>query len=271
MAFRSILVALVGVVVAGVSAYATREYLSLQTAQAQVDPKAQLTTVVIAATNIDFSQPIEPQELKVIPWPRAALPPGAFQTTTALLPAAGRPPRRATRDFAQGELILASKVSGFGAKVTLVQSLLPNMRAMAIPVTAVTAAGGFVTPGDHVDIMLTQGSGSDLRTVTILQDIRILGVDQTSNQSHDKPDIAKTVTVEVTPDQGQVLALAQHAGTLSLALRAAGVAGAKKQPMASLRLADILQEKSPADVPNAGVTIKVHRGDKKVELVEVSK
>lgn len=269
MAFKSIFVAFVGVAIAGASAYATKEYGSIQSAQAQVNPAKQLTTVVIATTNIDFSQPIQAQDIKVIPWPRAALPPGAFESTKSLLPTAGGPPRRATRDFSRGELILASKVSGFGAKVTLVQSLKPNMRAMAIPVNAVTAAGGFVTPGDHVDIMLTQGGGDALRTVTILQNIRILGVDQTSNQNQNKPDIAKTVTVEVTPDQGQVLALAQRAGTLSLALRAAGP-DQKDTPMASLRLSDILKEKSPVNQPKAGVTVKVRRGDKKVEIVEVN-
>jgi pilus assembly protein CpaB len=268
MAIRSILVAFVGIVIAGASAYATREYLSIQSAQAKVDPKAELTTVVVAATNINFSQPIEAQELSVIPWPRTALPPGAFQSTGALLPAPGKPPRRATRDFAKGEIILASKISGFGAKVTLVQGLDPSMRAMAVSVNAVTAVGGFVTPGDHVDVVLTQGSGQSLRTITILQDLRILGVDQSSDQSHDKPDVARTVTVQVTPEQGQILALAQRAGTLSLTLRAPGKA-ANGPPLASIRLRDILKDEAPVDTAKAGVTIKVRRGDKKVELVEV--
>ena len=60
-----------------------------------------------------------------------------------------------------GEILLASKLSSFGDKVTLVQKLGENARAMAIKVDAVTAVGGFVTPGDYVDIDMTQGSKQD--------------------------------------------------------------------------------------------------------------
>lgn len=55
MAIRSILVALVGVEIAGASAFATQEYLTVQTAAEQVDPKAELTTIVVGATNINFA------------------------------------------------------------------------------------------------------------------------------------------------------------------------------------------------------------------------
>lgn len=268
MAIRSILVALLGVTVAGASAFATREYLSLQSAQAAVDPKADLGTVVVAATDIAFGQPIRAQSVETIPWPREAIPAGAFQATSGLLPTNGKQPRRATRSFAKGDLILGSKVSAFGAKVTLVQSLSPNARAMAIKVNAVTAVGGFVTPGDHVDVVLTQGRDANLKAVTILQDLRILGVDQVSDQNHDHPDVARTVTVEVTPQQGQILALAQQAGTLSLTLRSASNTSSDT-PIASIRLNDVLRDSSPVDKPQPGVTIKVRRGDKPVELVEV--
>ncbi len=88
--------------------------------------------------------------LQVMSWPRTALPPGAITELEMLVPAPGMPPRRATREMAQGELILASKVSAFGEKVTIVQSLGENTRAMAIKVEAETAVGGFVTPGGIV-------------------------------------------------------------------------------------------------------------------------
>lgn len=196
------------------------------------------------------------------------LPPSAFESTAALLPAPGSPAGRATRDFVKGEVILDSKVSGFGAKVTLVQSLDPDMCAMAISVSAATAVGGFVTPGDHVDVVLTQGHGNSLRTITILRDVRILGVDQSSDHCRGTPDVVRTVSVQVTPEQGQILALTQHVDTMSLTLRAAGVA-ANAPPLAPIRLNDILKDKSPVDSPTAGLTIKVRCGDQKVELVEV--
>lgn len=270
MAVRSLLVALLGVAVAGGSAFATREYFTVQTAKAAGDSKADLTRVVIAATDIAVGHPIQSQTISVIPWPRDALPPGAYEATAGLLPAAGQPPRRATRNFAKGEIILASKLSDYGGKVTLVQKLTPGSRAMAIKVDAATAVGGFVTPGDFVDIVLTQGGGAKLRAATILQGIRILGVDQSSDQSQDKPNVARTVTVEVTPEQGQVLALAKDAGTLSLTLRATGAEPGEAQ-IAAIRLSDVLSE-TPAKAleKKASTTVKVRRGEKPVEFVEVN-
>ncbi|MEO8245138.1 MAG: Flp pilus assembly protein CpaB [bacterium] len=178
MDFRSIFVAMLGVAVAGASAYGAREYMNNQTAAATaaaaVDPASELVTIVVASQDIGYGQPIESQNLRYELWPRKALPQGAFTEIAKLVPVADGQPRRTKYALAAGDLILASKVSDFGEKVTLVQNLGPNARAMAIKVDAETAVGGFVTPGDSVDILLTQGSGQDLRSVTILQDIKVL-------------------------------------------------------------------------------------------------
>ena len=87
---------------------------------------------------------------------------------------------------------------------------------MAIEVDAVSGVGGFVTPGDRVDVVLTQGNNDNLRAVTILQNVRVIGVDQTSDEEKDQPGVARTITFEVSPADGQKLALAQKAGSLSL-------------------------------------------------------
>jgi pilus assembly protein CpaB len=264
---RSVLVALLGVAVAGGSAYGAREYLDQSRATAATDAGAALVSVVVAGRDIPFGQPIQPQMLQVMSWPRAALPPGAITDLDALIPKPGMPPRRATHEMAQGELVLASKVSNFGEKVTIVQTLGENARAMAIRVDAETAVGGFVTPGDAVDIVLTQGKDASLRAVTILQNIRVLGVDQQADQQSDQPLVARTVTVEVTPEQSQTLALAQKAGTLSLSLRS--LDNAEDKPLESIRLSDILRETSPVEEPVvAKATVRIRRGSE-VEVVEV--
>ena len=97
--------------------------------------------------------------LTMIDWPRMALPPEAITDMASMIPTTDQPPRRAKSAISRGEVILRSKISDFGEKVTIVQALGPNARAMAIKVDAATAVGGFVTPGDHVDILLTQGGG----------------------------------------------------------------------------------------------------------------
>lgn len=262
MGVRSILVAVLGVAVAGGSAYAAREYLNAPRASATVDPASSLVTVVIAARDIPFGQTIQPQMLATMPWPREALPPGAVTDLATLLAKPGQPTRRSTYAMAQGDLVLTSKVSDFGEKVTVVQSLGPNTRAMAIKVDAETAVGGLVTPGDAVDIVLTQGRDDTLSAITILQNIRVVGVDQDTDETKDSPDVARTVTVEVTAEQGQKLALAQKAGTLSLTLRTLDAAADAALPQ--IRLADLLAEEKPAEeaapaAEPARTTIRVRR------------
>ena len=260
MGIRSILVAILGVAVAGGSAYGAREYLNGSRALAATDATSQLVTVIVAGRDIPFGQTIQPQMLQIMSWPREALPIGAITDIDALVPKPGLPPRRAKMAMAQGELILAAKVSEFGEKVTIVQSLGPNSRAMAIKVEAETGVGGFVTPGDSVDILLTQGRDSDLRAVTILQNVRVLGVDQDSDQQSDQVEVARTVTVEVSPEESQKLALAQKAGTLSLSLRT--LDSVVDVPLDSIRLSDLLREKSPvAEAVVAKTTIRVRRAN----------
>ncbi len=252
MRLRSLLVAFLGIAVATGSAYAAREYLSGPRGKTADDPSSGLVQVVIAARDIPFGQAIQPQMLQVISWPQTALPPGAVTDLGQLLPAQGSDPRRATRSIAEGELVLASKVSDFGEKVTIVQSLGSNTRAVAIEVEAATAVGGFVTPGDYVDVVLTQGRDEGLRAVTILQGIRIVGVDQDADEKSETPEIARTVTVEVTAEQGQKLALAQKAGTLTLSLRT--LDNAENSDLEAVQLSDIILPE-PAPVSEATVAV----------------
>ena len=201
---------------------------------------AALATVMTAATEIKRGDIIQPYMLKAQNWPANAVPPGSFAEAARLLPAEGGEPRRALRSLVAGEVILEGKVSGFGEKATIAQSLSPNARAMAIKVDAVSAVGGFVTPGDYVDILLTRGDADTLMTDTILRNIRVVAVDQSDDELSDKPDVAATVTVEVTAEDGQVIALAQRAGTLSLALRTPDSKDAT--PIERLRVADLVPE-----------------------------
>lgn len=249
-----------GLSVAGGSAWLARDYLEARFAAAQSTAcEADLVKVVVAAQDIPFGKPVDATKIQVIDWPRSALPPGAFSTAAELLPAAGNDPRRAKANIGRGELLLASTVSDFGDKVTIVQSLGPNTRAVAISVEAETSVGGFVTPGDRVDVILTQGKGVDLRTVTIIQNIRVIGVDQKADTDSDQPAVARTVTVEVTPEDSQKLALAQKAGTLSLALRT--LEDEAKQELASISLRDVLQEPEVSvEQPTAIRTVIVRRG-----------
>ena len=267
MRIRSLIITMVGVAVAGASVYASKEFLQVQPATASIETNPGLISVVVAGQDIPFGTTIEGHKLTTIMWPAEAVPPGTFEDYSTLLPAAGDDPRRAKRAMAQGELVLANKVSDFGEKVTIVQTLGKNTRAMAIKVDAQSSVGGFVTPGDTVDIVLTQGGGASLRAITILQNIRIVGVDQQADELNEQANVAKTVTVEVTPEQGQKLALAQQAGRLSLTLRT--LDSVVDEPMESIRLSDIIRDKSPTE-EGPKLTVKVRRGATTLTEVEVA-
>ena len=258
MRSRPIITTLLGLAIAGASVIFAKDHLLSATDTTASAPSSDIVEIYIARSEIAFGQTIESHAVSTHPWPRSALPPGAFTDISQLVPADRGQLRRAKGRFYPGEVLIASKVSGFGEKVTLVQRLGENTRAMAIKVDAVTAVGGFVTPGDFVDVVLTQGTSQSMRAVTILQNIRVIGVDQQSEELRDQPEIARTITVEVTPQQGQRLVLAQNAGMLSLTLRT--LEGVEDTPMEMVHLRDLLQEEGPIEHVDARPTVIVRRG-----------
>lgn len=266
MRLSAVFTALTGLAVAGGSVYLARDYIRIEPTVAQAAAESETVGVIVAARDISFGEAIQAITLTTIDWPRAALPAGVYTDYQDLLADRGEPPRRARRPIAQGELILQAKVSDFGEKVTIVQTIGANNRAIAIKVDAETAVGGFVTPGDRVDIVLTQGGGEFLRAFTILQNIRVIGVDQEANEQTDRPSVARTVTVEVTPEQGQRLALAQRAGRLSLTLRS--IEDTEDRSLVMTRLADLLSDPEPeAEEEVRKSIIRVRRGTDMSEAV----
>jgi len=246
MRIASLVTFAAGLAVAGGSAWLASDFFEAKYARvAQAEKQGDgLVTVVVAAQNIPFGQIVDASKVETMRWPAAALPKGSFTDTGNVLPKLDQQPRRASAAIAQGELLLASKLSGFGEKVTIVQSLGPNRRAFTINVNASTGVAGFVTPGDRVDVLLTQGRDSSLKTVTILQNLRVIGVDQEINEKTDKPEIAGTVTLDASPEDSQKLALAQKAGTLSLTLRTLDDEAIEAAPQA-ISLRDVLREPEP--------------------------
>ena len=128
-------------------------------------------------------------------------------------------------------------------------------------------AGDKIIAGDKVDVILTYGRDEDLKTVTIIQNLRVIGVDQESNAEKENPGIARTVTLEATGEDSQKLALAQKAGTLSLALRT--IENDDEQVLESISLRDVLQEPEPVETAApAQVTVRTVTVRRGVEATE---
>ena len=107
-------------------------------------------------------------------------------------------------------------------------AILPKgRRAIAVPVEAVTTAGGVILPGDKVDLILTRArngrSGDGFTSETILANIRVLAIDTTTAGEQDEKALppGRTATLELSPEQAEVVAQAQQVGTIALALRSA--------------------------------------------------
>ncbi len=180
--------------------------------------------IVVASQPLSYGSALSDQNVRLQYWPAASVPEGAFSTVDEAL----RNSRVALRPMVPGEPVLASKVSGADGRATMAALVPPGMRAVSLPVDALRGVGGFVVPGNSVDVILTRriaGAGArseDLRSDVILENVQVLAVDQTLDDSTGEPRVGQTATVAVSLIDAQRLAVAQGVGTVSLALRNTG-------------------------------------------------
>jgi pilus assembly protein CpaB len=187
--------------------------------EAQQQATTPAFTIVVAARPLRFGDELGAMALREIPWPRNAIPPGSFSKISELTSAK----RIVLAPIDVNEPILAAKITGPGQRATLSAMLDDGMKAVTIRVDDVADVAGFVLPGDRVDVVLTQPREKKSPiTDVVLENVRVLGVDQLADQRADKPSVVKAVTLEVDEIGGQKLALASRVGTMSLLLRKAG-------------------------------------------------
>jgi pilus assembly protein CpaB len=177
-------------------------------------------TIVVAAKPLRFGNELAAAQLREMTWPEAALPEGSFNNIKDLL-SGGR--RVALTAIEPNEPVLKTKITGSGQRATLSAMLRDGLKAVTVRVNDVDGVGGFVLPGDHVDISLTrQFDKSNATSLVVLQNVRVLAIDQIADERLEKPAVVKAVTLEVDGVGAQKLSLAGSVGTLSLMLRKAG-------------------------------------------------
>jgi len=207
-------------------------------------PVAQLETtdVLIAATDIGLGTSVSAQDLRWQTWPTVAAGPNFIRQSErpdAIEQLAGsiaRAPFSAGEPIREAKLIKA-KGSGYMA------AILPSgMRAISVEISPETGAGGFILPGDHVDVIVSRRDRSAERAAgfevftseIILTNVRVLAIDQTVEEKNgQRVVVGKTATLELGPRQAETLALARQQGTLSLALRSLVDFDTKDLPEAS--------------------------------------
>ena len=277
------LMLLVGALVIAIgTALAARSMLSSPTPEATAIPApAPASTgpkVLVAQRALPVGTIITADAMQFQAWPKDMVRDAYFIDGEAdmakLLGTVVRFPITAGEPVTQGSLVAP------GDRGFLAAALGPGMRAITIPVSAQTGVGGFIFPGDRVDLMLIQevggGEGPSLKTAeTVLRNLRVLATDKSTETSIENGKTivtsASTVTLEVTPRIAEKISVAQTVGTISLALRSiadnqselerAIASGAVKIPEGASKAEEEKILKQIANRPSEGATSFVTGGD----------
>lgn len=205
-----------------VAAYGIYNFLSHQ--QKETDTlRAANQEIVVAAQDIlpgtSFNEETLKKGLtKTTPWPKTSIPAGAFSTPQQIVGKVSRV------KILANEPILESRLAGEGAGLTV--RLEAGKRALALRVDEIVGVSGFIVPDDRVDVILTTtplGAAQDAKiSKIVLQNKRVLSVAQSTEQKDGKPQLARSITLEVTPEEAEKLSLASQEGQIVLALRGLG-------------------------------------------------
>lgn len=217
-----------------------------------------MVEVAVASKVLKVGDTVSEENFKWQEWPKDAVFSGAIvreekKKVTDL--ATGK----IRRDMNAGEPLLKTSLAVAGKGNILAAAMEPGMRAMAIKVSAESMVGGFISPGDRVDVILTSqvklsGDERDEAAMkidrhasqTVLENVNVLAIDQNSQKEDGKAKVGRTVTLEVDAHGAEKLALASEMGDLSLVLRALGddtlSDKSKKQFTTDVQVSSVLQE-----------------------------
>jgi pilus assembly protein CpaB len=189
--------------------------------------------------------------VETIGWPKDSVPSGAFHDANEVVG------KVANQKIIEGEAILKARAVGQAGGSSLAALIEPSKRAVTVRVNDVVGVAGFLLPGNRVDVLATREiDRNKAQTRTLLQDIKVLAVDQTAAPEKDKPVVVRAVTLEVDPREAELLVNATQEGSVQMALRnpgeAAPVQTATVEPAPKPRVVVIRQ---PPPAPPPGVTV----------------
>lgn len=235
MRARTVILLLVALILAGGTTMMARVWLASQRAVKQaaapIAVPAPTKSVLIARHPIAPGEILKPNDFAWEPWPENGIDRNYIVLGT-------RTPETysgwvARQPITAGEPLTEAKIIAPGNRGFLAAVLRPGMRAVSVPVTLTSGISGFVFPGDQVDLIVTytvqDHPPPDLANPgplmehkvaeTVLRDLRVIAIDQKLDAKAGEATVAKTATLEVTPKQSEVIALAGEMGKLSLSLR----------------------------------------------------
>lgn len=208
---RGVLMVMLSLVFGAAAAWAAKNWVEQRTRANNVVDAG--SSVVIAAMELPYGTAIEGRHIKVITVPTGTQLGNHFssvQEVEGLI---------ATQKVLNGEVLLKERFTKSGAGSTLAALIKPDMRAVTVRVDDVVGVAGFLLPGNRVDIVAARKLENRATTETILMNIHVLAVDQTSNQDKNEPVVVRAVTLEMTPQEAEILVRAREEGRIQLTLR----------------------------------------------------
>lgn len=171
--------------------------------------------VVVAALQIPFGTTVQASDLRVMRLPPDSVPPGSFNDIENVVG------RVSNQVIYAGEILHEGRVAEHLGGSALAALLDPGKRAMSVRVDDVVGVAGFLLPGNRVDVVSSRRNGSrdSIESKTVLQNLKVLAVDQIASQERDGPVIVRAVTLEVAPTQAETLVKATQEGKVQLTLR----------------------------------------------------
>lgn len=254
------------VAIGAVALFAARGYLSPKEADATAyteieEPIAPTTrAIVVAKRNIPRGASIDASRLEIVDWPIENVPVGALDTIEDI-GSTEFATRRALLPIDAGQVLVDAALTEAGVRPTLSARLADGYRAFTLRMSDVTGVGGFVLPGDRIDVLFTWDQTPDSRqqnliTEVLLQNVEVLGVDLNDDLANEEPSVFKNATIAVSVQDAQKLSLAAQTGTLQFMLRGIEDQSVGEFAAQKLSTSPIADSRNPAPVkrstPRAG-------------------
>jgi pilus assembly protein CpaB len=224
-----LLVLVVGILIAGFAGFTALQLFAgydqeITRLEKLAAKNVKTSGVVIVAKPLGFGKVLERDDVKVVRFPVSAIPKNAFRSLDEVFgkKEEEKAPRAVLRIMEPLEVLAKSKVSEFGEDAGIASRLGKGKRAFTLRVDVASGVSGFLRPGNTIDVFWTGRVAKQTITRLILDGIQLIAIDQISDEDRNRPYVARTVTVSVTPQVVAALAQAQATGKLQLSLRGTG-------------------------------------------------
>jgi pilus assembly protein CpaB len=235
----------ISLLLAVAAAWVANRWLIAQSASASAAPNT--VVIMTAAIDIPLGTRIEARHVATVQMLADTVPETAFQDMPSV------EGKIAIAEIMKGEILHTARFADPNGGSALAAIVADNMRAVSVRVNDVVGVAGFLLPGNRVDVVAAYRERSDTMSETVVQNVKVLAIDQTATSDKNEPVVVRAVTLEVTPADAEKLILAEQRGSIQLALRNPLDEKITKKQVAA---APAVKTKAPPPAP----TVSVIRG-----------